>query len=141
MHFEVKRMINVGPEKVWSILTNRQLLVEGGFGILKLEGDIKLNSKIKLWTEVNPGRVFPLQVMTFNPTSLMIWEGGMPFGLFKGVRRFVLEGIGTGCSFHMREDYSGLLAGMIGRSIPDLLPSSDKFSDALKFHAEAEGVK
>jgi hypothetical protein len=136
MYFQVNRLIKASPETVWSVLTNRQKLVEGGFGILKLEGEIKAGSKIKLWSEANPGRAFPLRISAFNPASLMVWQGGMPFGLFKGVRRFVLETGDGGCNFTMREDYSGALAGLIGKSIPDLTPSFNKFGDALKFHAE-----
>jgi hypothetical protein len=136
MHFEVKRSINASPEKVWAIITDKKRVVEGGFGVLKIEGDIKPGSKIKLWSEANPGRAFPLRVGSFSPPNLMVWEGGMPFGLFKGVRRYVIEKSATGCSFHMREDYTGPLAGMIGKSIPDLTPSFQKFSDALKRHAE-----
>jgi hypothetical protein len=136
MHFEVKRSISASPETVWPILTNRQRLIDGGFGILRLEGEIRPGSKIKLWSEASPGRAFSLRVSSFTAPSLMVWESGMPFGLFKGVRRFVIEGAGNGCNFHMREDYTGPLAGMIGKSIPDLTPSFEKFADALKSHAE-----
>ncbi len=37
----------------------------------------------------------------------------------------------------MREEYSGPLAGMMFRSIPDLDPSFRKFVDGLKARAEA----
>lgn len=136
MFFEVSRSVNASPEKLWSILTDRSRLIEGGFGIIKLEGDIRPDGKIKIWSEANPGRAFPLRVSTFSPSSLMVWEGGMPFGLFKGVRRFAIEKTDNGCRFHMREDYSGSLTGIIGKSIPNLTPSFEKFADALKRHAE-----
>lgn len=136
MHFEVKRHINASPETVWSIITDKGRLVSGGFGVLKIEGDIRLGAKIKLWSETNPGRAFPLRVSSFTPPSFMVWEGGMPFGLFKGVRRYAVEKSAQGCSFHMREDYTGPLAGLIGKSIPDLAPSFEKYADELKRQAE-----
>jgi hypothetical protein len=38
--------------------------------------------------------------------------------------------------FDMREEYSGLMLAMIGRSIPDLQPSFNQFAQGLKRHAE-----
>ena len=37
----------------------------------------------------------------------------------------------------MREEYSGPLAGLMSRSIPDLQPSFDTFVNGLKARAEA----
>ncbi len=138
MHFEVTRMINARPDRIWAVLTNKQQLISGNFGVLKIEGDIVFGGKIKLWSEANPGRAFPLRVSTFVPATSMVWEGGMPFGLFKGIRKFVIEPVGAGSRFQMREDYSGLLSGLIGKSIPDLNPSFEKFADALKFYSEGD---
>jgi hypothetical protein len=36
----------------------------------------------------------------------------------------------------MREQYSGPLAGLVTRSIPDLQPAFDEFAQALKHRAE-----
>jgi hypothetical protein len=136
MHFEVNRTIAASPTQVWRVLTDRECLLSGGFGILRLEGDIALGRSIKLWSEVSPNRAFPLKVSTFDAPRCMVWEGGMPLGLFKGVRRYEITPEGQGSRFHMREDYSGLLKGLIGRSIPDLNPTFDKFATALKRAAE-----
>lgn len=48
--------------------------------------------------------------------------------------RFHADGEGTDVA--MTEAYSGPLAGLIGRSIPDLGPSFEAFADALKAAAE-----
>ena len=132
MHFEAKRNIQAAPEKIWSILTDTNTLQTKGFGILKIEGQIALGNKIKVWSEASPKRAFPLRISTLHQPELMVWEGGMPFGLFKGVRKYELSATRGGCQFVMREDYSGALLGMIGKSIPDLQPSFEKFCDALK---------
>jgi hypothetical protein len=62
----------------------------------------------------------------------MVWTGGMPLGLFRGVRTFALDPLpGGGVRFTMEERFSGPLAGLIGRSMPDLQPSFDRFADRL----------
>jgi hypothetical protein len=137
MHFEVERQIGARPETVWAKLIDKGLLLSGGFGILRIEGEIVPGGRIKLWSEASPKRAFPLKVTAFEPVvRLMVWEGGMPLGLFKGVRRFEISADGKASLFKMREDYSGPLAGVIGKSIPDLNPSFDKFASALKRAAE-----
>ena len=60
----------------------------------------------------------------------------MPLGLFTGQRTYTLEGAGVGTTFTMREQYSGVMAGLIFKSIPDLGPSFQQFADGLKQRAE-----
>jgi hypothetical protein len=72
------------------------------------------------------------------PPQRIVWTSGTPLGLFQGVRTYSLaptaDAMGT--DFAMTEAYSGALAGLIGRSIPDLGPSFEAFADALKVAAE-----
>jgi hypothetical protein len=138
MHFEVRRHIRATPARAWACLTDAQRLVTGNLGITRLEGRIAAGEKLKLWSEAAPGRAFPLKVTAFDAPRSMRWEGGMPFGLFKGVRQFNLEPHDGGVLFHMREDYSGPLLGLIGKSLPDLTPSFEKFAAGLAALAEAE---
>jgi hypothetical protein len=66
----------------------------------------------------------------------MVFRGGMPFGLFTGQRTYTLGFEDSDTRFTMREEYTGPLAGMIFRSIPDLRPSFQRFADGLKKQAE-----
>ena len=67
----------------------------------------------------------------------MSWTGGMPLGLFRGTRDFVLTPTPAGrVKFTMTETYSGMLAGLITRSIPDLQPAFELFAADLKARAE-----
>ena len=67
----------------------------------------------------------------------MTWTGGMPFGLFKGVRTFTLTpNAGNGVTFTIREDYSGPLLGLFARSIPDMTQTFENFAAGLKAFAE-----
>jgi len=67
----------------------------------------------------------------------MTFAGGMPLGLFRGVRRYTLKAVsGGGTEFTMREEYTGPLLPLIWRSMPDLQPSFDKFARGLKARVE-----
>ncbi|MBL4812946.1 MAG: SRPBCC domain-containing protein [Rhodobacteraceae bacterium] len=135
--YEAQAIIHAAPDVVWSVLTDRAKLTSGGFGILRLDGEIRAGERIKLWSEVSPGRAFALKVSTFEPGRLMRWQSGMPLGVFKGERTFTLTPNADGTTFHMREVFSGPLSGLIVKSIPDLGPSFEKFATALKQMSEA----
>ena len=83
-------------------------------------------------------RTFVLRVMELVPARRMVWASGMPLGLFRGTRTYALAPAAddTGTDFAMTEAYTGVLAGLIGRSIPDLNPSFEAFADGLKAAAE-----
>jgi hypothetical protein len=69
----------------------------------------------------------------------MTWSGGMPGGLFKGVRTFTLEPQGSGTTrITVREEYTGPLLPLIWRTMPDLGPSFEQFVSGLKKQAESE---
>ncbi len=89
-------------------------------------------------SEVAPGRTFPVRVADFDPPRRMTWVGGMPLGLFRGVRTFTLTPQRRGgTDFAMREELTGPLLPLIGRTMPDLGPSFERFASGLKARAEA----
>jgi hypothetical protein len=134
--FEVRQDIAAEPARVWAILTDAQRLAGGDLGVTRIEGAIRPGERLKLWSQASPGRAFALKVSAFEPPLRMTWEGGMPLGLFKGVRSFTLSPTARGTHFHMREDFSGPMAPIIAKSIPDLTPSFQKFAHGLKILAE-----
>jgi hypothetical protein len=90
-------------------------------------------------SEANPGRAFPVNVTEFAPPRRMTWTGGMPLGLFRGVRTFRLEPQGADATvFTMREEYTGPLLPLIWRTMPDLQPSFTRFAEGLKARAQNE---
>lgn len=125
-------------ETVWHALTQKLKDDPTAFGILRLDGSLAKDAKIKLWSEVAPNRAFALTVAAFDAPRKMIWRGGMPLGLFTGTRTFTLSAQGGRTSFHMQEVFTGLLSGMITKSIPDLTPSFIKFAETLKSKAETK---
>ncbi len=135
--YDVEVEIQAPPAAVWEVLTDGSHYTGWESGVEKVEGTIANGEKVKVFSEVSPGRAFPVTVRLDPDTHRMTWEGGMPLGLFKGVRTFTVESRGSGSHFHMREEFTGPLLGLIWRSMPDLQPSFDKFAHGLKDQAEA----
>lgn len=136
--FQVNRLIPASPAAIWSVLTDARRLADGSFGILRIDGAIAAGAAIKLWSEADPKRAFALRVTAFDAPRNMVWEGGMPLGLFTGRRTFALEPKPQGTAFDMRETYSGPLAGLFTRIIPDLQPLFEKFADGLARAAKGQ---
>lgn len=134
--FAVSTVINASPEAVWAILTDGAKWTAWNPTIKKVVGVIEPGAKLKVFTKLSPGRAFPVRVSELVPPGRMVWTGGMPLGLFRGVRTYTLAPVAGGVEFAMREEFSGLLAPLITRSIPDLQPSFDAFAAALKARAE-----
>lgn len=131
-HYEIERHIDATPDAIWPILTDAARLSDGTFGILRIEGTIASGQSIKLWSQIDPKRAFAITVSELVPGDHMVWESGMPMGLFRGARRFSLKPSGDGTVFTMREDYTGALAALMFRMIPDLNPSFTHFADGLE---------
>lgn len=135
--YDVTKDIAVTPETIWEVLTDAPGYPSWDSGVERVEGTISPGSKIKVYSKVSPGRAFPVKVTELSPATKMTWTGGMPLGLFKGVRTFTLTPAGEGVTrFHMREEFTGPLLSMIWRSMPDLTASFEQFAKGLKDRAE-----
>jgi hypothetical protein len=136
--YEANASIEATPDAIWAILTDAPNYSSWDSGVVRVEGRIAPGERIKVVSEANPKRAFPVKVTEFDPGRRMVWSGGMPLGLFKGVRTFTLSPGSDGTTaFHVREEYTGPLLGMIWKSMPDLAPSFEKFATGLKKRAEA----
>jgi len=131
LQFSVRRTVPANPSRVWNVLTDPNRLGDGSFGIVRLKGEIEKGHRITVWSEVDPKRPFPVKVVHMRPEKEMIWEGGLPLGLFVGRRRFTLSAVDEGTMFEMREDYVGPLAPLMSQAVPDLTPSFETFADGL----------
>ncbi|MBK5288085.1 MAG: SRPBCC domain-containing protein [Acidimicrobiia bacterium] len=138
MEYTAEATIEAPADLVWSILADAGGYVTWDSGVEKMEGEISPGGKIKLFSKVNPGRAFPVKVAIVEPERVMTWTGGMPLGLFKGVRTFTLVGTTPNqTTFTMREVFSGPMLGMVAKKMPDLQPAFDQFAAGLKAEAEA----
>jgi hypothetical protein len=135
--YSVSRSINADPNIVWDLLADASSYPGWNPAVLGIDGDISPGETIKLTSIVNPERQFKLKVTGFDPPASMVWSDGMPLGLFKGVRTYsLIPGSGGTTEFSMEEVFSGLLAPLITKSIPDMTESFEMFADGLKAEAE-----
>ena len=65
-------------------------LVAAGTGIERVGGAIAPGGTFTIWSQAAPGRGFKTRVTELTAPSSMEWTGGMPAGLFRGVRRLSL---------------------------------------------------
>jgi hypothetical protein len=138
MRYEVTADIRAPAETIWEIITDARGYPDWDSGIERIEGDIAAGEKLKLFSEMNPGRGFPVKVTEFEPAQRMTWTGGMPLGLFKGVRTFTLTpGPDSTTRFEMRESFGGPLLPLMRRSMPDFGPSFEQYGAGLKALAES----
>jgi hypothetical protein len=138
--YEATSTIEASPDAVWAILTDAPAYSDWDSGVERVDGRIAPGEKLKVVSQANPGRAFPVKVTEFAPGQKMTWSGGMPLGLFKGVRTFTLSPQRAGTTtFAMREEYTGPLLPLIWRSMPDLGPSFEQFASGLKQRAERTG--
>ena len=135
--FSASTRINAPTSAIWSLLTDAGGYADWNSTVDRVEGRIEAGGKVTVHAKVAPGRAFPLNVSELEPERRMVWSGGMPLGLFTGTRTFELSPVAGGAvDFSMKEEFTGLLAPLITRSIPDLQPAFDQFAADLKSRAE-----
>ncbi len=134
--YESSAEIAAPADAVWAVLTDGADWSSWDSGVDGVDGRIASGATVTIRSKVAPGRAFPVTVTTFEPPRTMVFSGGLPLGLFRGVRTYRLAPSGSGTRFEMREEYSGPLAGVMFRSIPDLAPSFQQFAQGLKARVE-----
>src|SRR5450755_926417 len=130
-------MIEAPADVIWSILTDARRYSSWNTTVSHIDGRIALGENVTVHVKAAPGRAFPVRVVAFETARRLVWSGGMPFGLFVGKRTFGLVSAGSASvEFTMTEEYAGVLAPLITKSIPDLQPAFDEFAACLKACAE-----
>lgn len=137
-YFEATSTIEAPAGKVWSVLSDAQAWPGWDSGVEQVRGTIATSEKITIRVRAAAGRAFPVKVTALEPPHRLVFTGGMPLGLFKGVRTYSLSENADGATiFTMREEYTGPLLGLIWKSIPDLGPSFAQFAEGLKKEVES----
>ena len=137
-YYEASSIIAADADAVWAVLGDGQGWATWDSGVVGVDGRIAAGETLKIRSQAAPGRTFPVKVTAFEPPALLRFSGGMPLGLFRGVRTYELApAAGGGTTFHVREEYTGPLLGLIWRSIPDLGPSFEQFARGLKLRVES----
>ena len=136
MLFETTTSIAATPDRVWATLLQTERWPDWGAGIERVEGRLGPDQRLTLHV-ADASRPVRLRVTEWRPQRVVELRGGLPLGLFVGTRTYRLTPVDGGTEFHMREAFSGPLAGPIGRTIPDLQPSFDAFAAGLRRAAQA----
>ncbi len=137
MSYSASRTIDANPGKVFALLADAKSYSSWNPAVLSLDGTIAVGEKNRLVSVVNPKRTFTLNVTEVESPHRMVWADGMPLGLFKGVRTYTLTASGSDrTEFTMTEVFSGPLAPLITKAIPDMTDSFEMFAEGLKAAAE-----
>lgn len=136
LKYEASIDIAAPAEKVWSVLVDVGSWPEWNPTCERIEGEVALGSTVKAFTKMAPGRAFPVKVAELEENKMMTWQGGMPLGLFKGTRTFTLTPKGEGVEVHVKEEFTGPMAKLVGKSIPDMTEPFTQFCAGLKQRAE-----
>jgi hypothetical protein len=139
-YHEATSTIAASAEAVWAVLSDGASWPSWDSGVDAVDGRLAMNETVKIHSQAAPGRAFPVRVTRFDPPAHLRLSGGMPLGLFRGVRTYeVSQRADDQVAFRMREEYSGPLLPLIWRSIPDLGPSFQRFARGLKQRVESGG--
>lgn len=133
--FRATTTIFASADKIWNILLDTGSWPEWDPFCDKIEGDVALGSKVTAFSKLSPGRGFGVKVVELDENKRMTWQGGMPLGLFKGVRTFTLAPKGDAVEFTLHEQFTGLMSGLI--PLPDMTEAFQKFCEGLKQRAES----
>lgn len=137
---ETEILINSKPEKVWEVLTNFEKHSEWNPFIQSISGIPKTGEQLLVKIQPPDG-----QLMTFKPLVLRFeqnkefrWLGKLLFkGLFDGEHYFKLSGNDNGTTrFIHGEKFSGLLVGLLGKTLDKTKNGFELMNEAIKNECE-----
>ena len=137
--FEASTRISAGPDAVWAALVDVGSWRDWDSGVDRVEGRVGLGERLTVYATMIRSRPFSVTVTELRPGESMRWRGGLPAGLAVIDRTYSLDAQDDGGTvLTVREDHSGPLAGLLGRTTPDLNPSFRQFCAGLKARTEGQ---
>lgn len=129
--------IGAPVERIWGLLIDGAQWPSWTSTVERVEGSVTPGGSVTVVPAGSDGKAFPLRVEEFSPPQRLVLGGGLPLGLFRGLRTYALTPISPDhVTVSVTETFSGLLAPLITRSIPNLQPAFDAFTADLKAAAE-----
>ncbi len=131
--------IDATSEKIWAIITDTPSHPSFDPSCIRIQGGrAEEGAWLRIYATDGPERGMLMRVTSFSPGRMMVWTSRLPFGLVQRVRAFAIEELGRGkCRFTLKEEFSGPMLRLAGRSITDLTESFEGFCRGLKELAEA----
>ena len=140
--YEAAARIDASPEQVWALLVDVGGWRDWDSGVDRVEGRVALGERLTLYATMIRARPFEVTVTEIRPREAMRWRGGLPLGLAVIERTYHLDAQEDGGTvLTVREDHTGPLAGLLGRTTPDLNPSFRQFCAGLKTQAERRAAQ
>ena len=131
--FEAAIRISAGPDAVWAAVVDVGGWRDWDSGVDRVEGRVGLGERLTVYATMIRNRPFSVTVTELRPREAMRWRGGLPAGLAVIDRTYSLDAQDDGGTVvTVREDHTGPLAGLLGRTTPDLNPSFRQFCAGLK---------
>ena len=133
--------IAAAPAVVWEILTELDEFENWNPFVVEANGDVVVGEKLVVSIQP-PGK----KAQTFRPTVTVVdperkfeWLGKLGVsGVFDGRHQYILEPSGDGTKFIQREEFTGILAGLLIRMIGAATREGfEAMNYALKDRAEA----
>ena len=84
--FSASLVVDAGPQAVWALLVDAPGYPAWNSTVARIDGRIEAGATLTVHARIAAGRAFPVRVAEFAPPRRMAWVGGMPLGLFTGLR-------------------------------------------------------
>jgi hypothetical protein len=140
--FEAATRIDAAPAQVWAALVDVGSWRDWDSGVDRVGGRVALGERLTIYATMIRTRPFSVTVTEIRPHEAMRWRGGMPLGLAVIERTYHLDAQDDGGTvLTVREDHGGPLAGLLGRSTPDLNPSFRQFCAGIKQVTERRSAR
>lgn len=140
LEFKAETTIAAAADTIWAHLVDVGSWPAWDPTCERVEGQVALGTKLKVYSTLAPGRAFKVTVTELDEPTRMVWTGGMPLGLFTGVRIFALARTPDGdIHFLLHETFDGIVLPLIAKSLPDMTQAFEGFCAGLKERAEAAG--
>ena len=134
-YFESEALINARASTVWEVITDAGNLTVWESGITAIDGELRNGGTIRIRTPGAGGHTLRLRVEQM-PGEVMTWTSGLPLGLLRRVRTFTLSPRAGLTHLKVREEVSGLLAGLRGGIRPDTTRTLNDYCRAVTKRAE-----
>ena len=129
--------VQATPEHLWQILTDAGAYADWDNGITSVEGTMTENSHITVHP-TGDGSAHDITITEIAPERRMVWEEGMPLGLFREIRTFRLLSEREGTTrVSISEEVSGPLSMFRKKRIDAVQGEIDHLAAGLKAAAEA----
>jgi hypothetical protein len=126
---------------VWAVLTDVGSWRDWDSGVDRVEGRVALGERLTVYATMIRSRPFTVTVTELRPGEVMRWRAGLPMGVASIERTYQLDAQDDGGTvLTVREVHGGPLAGLLGRTTPDLNPSFRQFCVGIKARVESRRV-